>query len=244
MKNNVHSPIQRRRAFTLIELLVVIAIIAVLAALLMPVIGKMRGKANQTKCMNNLKTWGIAILRYSQEHDGVIRWNNWANISTTARYYNPYFGQENITVQGNSRLAQEYFRVCASQTWNGVGSAPVGYGFIRPSSYAKNGTSYWPVDDVAAEGTVPPSNYAPYNLRSAAHPSQLLLMIDANTLNLKGVGDLDTMVKPICIGSDPRHQGGVNALFADGHVSFLQWTDMDRDNPTETAQVDAWFHLD
>jgi prepilin-type N-terminal cleavage/methylation domain-containing protein len=61
--------------FTLIELLVVMAIIAILAALLMPVLGRAKEAARSTQCLGNLHQIGIALQSYvadNQNHMPVM----------------------------------------------------------------------------------------------------------------------------------------------------------------------------
>lgn len=59
----------KKSAFTLVELLVVISIIALLAAILFPIFGRVRENARRTSCMSNLKQMALGIMQYTQDTD-------------------------------------------------------------------------------------------------------------------------------------------------------------------------------
>jgi len=60
---------QKNKAFTLIELLVVIAIIAVLMAILMPALNRVREQARFVACRSNTRSIGTAVLLYLQDNE-------------------------------------------------------------------------------------------------------------------------------------------------------------------------------
>ena len=84
------------RGFTLIELLVVIAIIAILAAILLPVLSAAQERARSVQCMNNLKQLGVACIMAGQDNGDTLPFGD--NNSLWMGTIGPYLGS---TVSSN-----------------------------------------------------------------------------------------------------------------------------------------------
>ncbi len=63
---------RKGNGFTLIELLVVIAIIALLMAILMPALQRVKKQAKAVACQSNLHQWASSAMMYATEHEGKV----------------------------------------------------------------------------------------------------------------------------------------------------------------------------
>ncbi|MCK4998741.1 MAG: type II secretion system protein [Anaerohalosphaera sp.] len=101
---------KKEGAFTLIELLVVISIIALLLAILMPALGKVKDKARAIVCASNLKQWNIILTFFSSENDGKFPdadWNGDYSGDIHGQWWiqplMPYVDNKEIMVCGQAR---------------------------------------------------------------------------------------------------------------------------------------------
>jgi prepilin-type N-terminal cleavage/methylation domain-containing protein len=101
-------PRRRKFAFTLIELLVVVAIIAILAGLLLPVLGKAKESARTVACSSNLRQVALASMNYTFDNRGNLpSFRNWLYTRTgdlsTGKLY-PYLNSKGVYLCPTDRL--------------------------------------------------------------------------------------------------------------------------------------------
>jgi len=135
-----------QKAFTLIELLVVIAIIAILAAMLLPVLAKAKMQAWRVKSTNNIRQLQLGAIMYANDNGGFLLPNapfnpvlpgskSWIDVSTMA--YVEGLGNQ----MGNTNMALYTDALLAPYLGNQIGvySSP---GDIKPSSNGQRLRSY------------------------------------------------------------------------------------------------------
>jgi prepilin-type N-terminal cleavage/methylation domain-containing protein/prepilin-type processing-associated H-X9-DG protein len=211
---------RRDSGFTLIELLVVIAIIAILAAILFPVFAKAREKARQATCASNLKQVGNAVLMYAQDYDGFGP--TWFDDVDNSNYQKTYwmgqiasylgFSGGNLSqcfgAGGTTYHADRFVKVlqCPSKWTRGIYS---------PTTYSMNANITLARGAKNAQGE-------PINFDKMSYADKTLMVVDMTSgAACPNVTWPDWIGKSCDVKGD--HNGGVNMVFCDGHVSWANY---------------------
>jgi prepilin-type N-terminal cleavage/methylation domain-containing protein/prepilin-type processing-associated H-X9-DG protein len=115
---------QERGAFTLVEVIIVISVIAILAALLLPVLSKAKEQGRATACLSNLRQLGIGLQLYVQDHENRLPVMYDAPFPTNIASTNltveavlvPYVGSSNIFRCASDK--ELFDRTKSSYSWN------------------------------------------------------------------------------------------------------------------------------
>ncbi len=221
----------KKRGFTLIELLTVIAIIALLAAIIFPVFGKVRENGRATACLSNLRQLGAASLMYAQDFDESFAMNRLPDAthvpkpcSTTAYELSGLEGSKHTWKRALMPYVKNknIFR-CPSNSYSEKPGDESNPGWPAseklPISYAYNG-SYFHEKAVCKEGEV---QFRPRRLAEIKEPSKLVLHLesrfDYSDLGNWGIGWSPTGNADAGIGGLQTHNGACNFVFADGHAA-------------------------
>ncbi|MBC7288076.1 MAG: prepilin-type N-terminal cleavage/methylation domain-containing protein [Armatimonadetes bacterium] len=218
----------RQQGFTLVEILVVLAIMAVLAAMMLPVLGRARQKARTAVCQANLRQISEAALMYAQDYDGRLPCYADANCGPEWRRFwhqllEPYVSNMAVFI-------------CPEA---GPGKPPPN-GLIakRDNLVVSYGCAYPHVFGCGWHGGNP--------LAVFDTPAQDILAVDhhyrgdSNEAEETG-GCCPRVLCPLCTSDrrgavSNRHNGGANAAFLDGHAKWLP--------KSEYYLKDLWGHQD
>ena len=258
----------RSRAFTLVELLVVVGIVAVLIALLMPALTKVRKHAQEVHCAANLHSIGHALTLYTQEFGHYP--------GTLARHLTPddpvaWVPRLRLFLGGNRDVFY-----CPAQDergrWGDASPAPVvpaagllltlGYAPGEPIvhqgarfSYGYNGAGTGNMGSVL-DGTHRGLGWSVLNVndpnaRRAGKgelranrvkvPAEMIAIADSTADTWS-----DFVILPLATphyAPGQVHRGGANVLFCDGHVQWHAQKDLMLNPPGPGFESDAGMRI-
>jgi prepilin-type N-terminal cleavage/methylation domain-containing protein/prepilin-type processing-associated H-X9-DG protein len=221
-------------AFTLIELLVVIAIIAILAAIMLPVLNSAKIRAQEAECINNLKELELGAYTYAQDNADFMLPNaplggptaqTWCggeeeSISTAAD------ANTNIALYDNSIMGP--YMSSQIQAYRCPGDTVPSPNGVRLRSYSMNGQMgalYSFVQGVCKQENPNFLYFIKYNdLAGKLSPSDAFIFCDENGCSINdGWLEMDCSTYTYPDIPAAYHQKACGFAFADGHAEMHKW---------------------
>lgn len=209
------------RAFTLVELLVVLSVIAILAALILPVLSRSKSSARRIQCVSNLRQLGVAGQMYWDENGGrAFRWRGGATNGGQVFWFGwlenggegkrsfdptqgalfPYLGGRGVEVCPALNYIQLRFKLKAT-------GASYGYGYNLNLSA--------------------PAGQPPVSIHRITRPTEFVFLADAaqvNTFQFPASSENPLLEEFYYVNTNEttahfRHASVANGVFVDGHVA-------------------------
>jgi len=242
---------KRRFHFTLTELLVVIAIIAILSSFLLPSLMGARDKVKSIACANNQRQLMASFISYAGDNkDYLPPYNNGRSISDQA--YNWY---PNLIVNGGYAPCK-WFSVGNGVPEYGVWRCPLMHKIVNSADdeSAGYGVNCHLMDSAPGQG-----GKGSASMGKIKSPSRIIALADSEqwVSGIQAVGTYchffktkkaivdsmpshgrDWLTGASSFVAAPRHSGGSNCAFSDGHVEWKGFI------PLRNNKDDCWGHDD
>lgn len=219
--------VQIKEGFTLIELLVVIAIIALLMAILMPVLGRARDQARTIGCRSNLKQYGIGMRMYLDDNEHYFP-DAWTWLKSKSNDYArkgeepdgvfwPYLKDLDV------HMCPKFSSLAKGTNWEDTAVSYV------MNSYVGRGGAIW-------SSWLGPDVTGVKKETEVYSPSKVIVFTEENTWTIEGYSNYPFNDTHFTVGNQTRQidnyatfhnapgdidKGGTNILFVDGHVEIL-----------------------